>query len=120
MANEFEQAPGSATAQTHTRSGHFEPDTQQFPATKVLVKSMAAFADRGIDGKSWVLINEVNNMRTYLNSYDGEPQPRVSAQLHGMDAKTMRKLQREYKEVPINECPFATQANVALSATDDK
>lgn len=99
------------TRQARTRSGHEEPVMDhKFPATRVLMKELQSFKDRGIDAKSWVLINEKDGTRTHFNSYDGEAQPVVSAQLHDLSPKKIRQLGREYKEVDISECPFATAA----------
>lgn len=93
-----------------------------YPVTKVYVRPMSwSLDDKGFETASWILINEKEGVRMHVNSYSGklgsELVP-VANVLPSPNDKKWRKKLREFREVTIDECPFAIpegQSEVPLS-----
>lgn len=79
------------------------------PATRAFVKDMDHFQDKGIDGKSWILINDNEGTRTSVNTYDGNAGKGFKAKAIPMpaDEKGVHQMLKGYTEVDVATCPVA-------------
>lgn len=80
---------------------------------RAFVRDMS-FDHEQVHTQSWILVR--GNQRTHLNSYDGNLGRKVTSE--GLkwyefdpEDKKMQKKLRDYEEVPVAQCPFATTAN---------
>lgn len=81
--------------------------------TKVLVKDMENFDHDHVHTQCWVLIDERDDTRIHVNSYDGKlgRKYRGNSKRYDWDAeKDLKKYKKKgYEEVPVDQCPFAAQ-----------
>lgn len=99
----------------------FGKSGQPIPATRVFVRDME-FDHEDVRTQSWILINEEEGTRSYVNSYDGNLGVKNSPQVHPYspdDKKFIKKLDKEYEEVDIKDCPFAILTTDTMAADDE-
>ena len=75
-------------------------------ATRAFVKDIPHFQEKHqVVAKAWVLINDHNKTRVYVNTYDGDP----GVKFKPIPLPLTDKCTLGYKEVPVSECQVAVQ-----------
>ncbi len=84
-------------------------EMQPLKATRAWVKPIDHFQSRGIDAKSWVLVDDEANKVVYVNTYSDKPGKKWSPKFFDLNEGKLEKKVKGYQKIDVADCPLVDQ-----------